>query len=205
MKSQDARQPATSDQLKALVGDVLVEARRQGASSAEASVSVNQGLSVTVRLGEVETVEHTRDKGLALTLFFGQQSGSASTSDLSPAAVRDCVRAAATIARYTAADEFSGLADPDLLARDIPDLDLYHPWNPGVEQAIELSLACEDAARAVDKRITNSEGATVYSYESTGSTLEVRFIDFKSTPDVAERYVQAAAGLATIPVDPTLN
>jgi PmbA protein len=165
--SQQVQAGASAEQLKALVGDVLAEAKRQGASSAEASVSVNQGLSVTVRLGEVETVEHNRDKGLALTLFFGKQSGSASTSDLSPAAVRDCVRAAATIARYTAADEFSGLADPDQLAREIPDLDLYYPWNPSVEQAIELSLACEDAARAVDARITNSEGATVYSYEST--------------------------------------
>ena len=158
---------ASGEQLKALVSDVLAEAKRQGASSAEASVSVNQGLSVTVRLGEVETVEHTRDKGLALTLFFGKQSGSASTSDLSPAAVHDCVRAAATIARYTAADEFSGIADPEQLARDIPDLDLYYPWNPSVEQAIEQSLACEDAARAVDARITNSEGATVYSHEGT--------------------------------------
>ena len=158
---------ASADQLKSLVGDVLAEAKLQGASSAEASVSVNQGLSVTVRLGEVETVEHNRDKGLALTLYFGKQSGSASTSDLSPAAVRECVRAAATIARYTAADEFSGLADPDQLAREFPDLDLYYPWNPSVEQAIELSLACEDAARAVDARITNSEGATVYSHEGT--------------------------------------
>jgi PmbA protein len=158
---------ASSEQLKTLVGEVLAEAKKQGASSAEASVSVNQGLSVTVRLGEVETVEHNRDKGLALTLFFGKQSGSGSTSDLSPAAVRDCVRAAATIARYTAADEFSGLADPDQLAREIPDLDLYYPWNPSVEQAIELSKTCEDAARAADARITNSEGATLYSYEST--------------------------------------
>ena len=157
----------SADTLQSLVKDVLAEARRQGASSAEASVSVNQGLSVTVRLGEVETVEHNRDKGLALTLYFGKQSGSASTSDMSPAAVRDCVRAAATIARYTAADEFSGLADPDQLARELPDLDLNYPWNPSVEQAIELSRTCEDAARAVDPRITNSEGATVYSHQST--------------------------------------
>lgn len=157
---------ASSEQLKSVVSDVLAEAKRQGASSAEVSVSVNQGLSVTVRLGEVETVEHNRDKGLALTLYFGKKSGSASTSDLSPSALRGCVTAAATIARYTAADEFSGLADPDQLAQVIPDLDLYYPWKPSVEQAIELSLDCEDAARAVDKRITNSEGATVYSYES---------------------------------------
>jgi PmbA protein len=154
-----------NEQLKTLVAEVLTEARRQGASSAEASVSVSQGLSVNVRLGEVETVEHNRDKGLAVTVFFGHKSGSASTSDLSPNAVRDCVRAAATIARYTAADEFSGLADPALLARDIPDLDLYYPWNPGVERAIDLARACEDAARAADARITNSEGSSLSSHE----------------------------------------
>jgi PmbA protein len=158
---------ANGEPLKALVADVLAEAKRLGASGAEASASVSQGLSVSVRLGEVETVEHNRDKGLALTLFFGTQSGSASTSDLSPQAVRDCVHAAATIARYTAADEFSGLADPDQLAKNIPDLDLYHPWNPGMEQAIELARACEDAARAADARITNSEGASLSSHEGT--------------------------------------
>ena len=165
LSAQQVKAGASAEQLKALVSDVLAEAKRQGASSAEASVSINHGLSATVRLGEVETVEHNRDKGLALTLFFGKQSGSASTSDFSPTAVRDCVRAAATIARYTAADEFSGLADPEQLAREIPDLDLYHPWNPGVERAIELARACEDAARA-DARITNSEGASVSSHES---------------------------------------
>jgi PmbA protein len=154
----------SADQLKTLVSDVLAEAKRQGASSAEASVSVSHGLSVNVRLGEVETVEHNRDKGLAISVFFGRQSGSASTSDLSAPAVRDCVRAAATIARYTAADEFSGLADPGELAREIPDLDLWHPWNPGVEQAIDLARACEDAARAHDARIRNSEGASVSSH-----------------------------------------
>ena len=166
LSAPQAKAGASAEQLKALVSDILAEAKRQGASSAEASVSINHGLSATVRLGEVETVEHNRDKGLALTLFFGKQSGSASTSDFSPAAMRDCVRAAATIARYTAADEFSGLADPEQLAREIPDLDLYHPWNPGVERAIELARACEDAARAVDARITNSEGASVSSHES---------------------------------------
>jgi len=155
----------SNEQLQTLVSEVLAEAKRQGASSAEASVSVSQGLSVNVRLGEVETVEHNRDKGLAVTLFFGHKSGSASTSDLAPAAVRECVRAAATIARYTAADEFSGLADPEQLARAIPDLDLYYPWNPGMERAIELARTCEDAARATDARISNSEGASLSSHE----------------------------------------
>ena len=163
---RNPQEAPSSEYLKTLVSDVLAEAKRQGASSAEANVSINHGLSATVRLGEVETVEHNRDQGLALTLFFGKKSGSASTSDLSPNALRDCVRAAATIARYTAADEFSGLADPDQLARDLPDLDLYHPWNPGVERAIELAKACEDAARATDACIANSEGASVSSHES---------------------------------------
>lgn len=155
----------STDQLKTLVSEVLAEAKRQGASSAEASLSVSQGLAVNVRLGEVETVEHTRDKGLSVTVFFGTHSGSASTTDLSSAALRECVRAASSIARYTAADEFAGLANPDELAREIPDLDLYHPWNPGVDRAIALARECEDAARAADARIVNSEGASVSTHE----------------------------------------
>ena len=151
--------------LKIYVTDALAEARRLGASGAEANVSVGQGLSVNVRLGEVETVEHTRDQGMAVTVFFGQRSGSASTSDLSPSALRDCVRAAASIARYTAADECAGLADPAELATEFPDLDLYHPWNPGMERSIELARECEDAARAADARITNSEGASLNTHE----------------------------------------
>jgi len=151
--------------LRAVVSDVLAEAKQQGASSAEASSSMSQGLVVNVRLGEVETVEHTRDKGLAITVFFGQKSGSASTSDFSPGAIRDCVRAAATIARYTAADDCAGLADPDQLAREIPDLDLYHPWNPGVDRAIALATECEDAARGADPRIVNSEGASLSTHD----------------------------------------
>jgi PmbA protein len=165
---------ASASHLKTLVSEVLAEAKQQGATSAEASVSVGQGLSVNVRLGEVETVEHNRDRGLALTVFAGQQSGSASTSDLSPAALRECVRAALTIARYTAADPYAGLADPEQLARNIPDLDLHHPWNPSADVAIELARECEDAARAHDPRISNSEGASVYSYENLevyGNTL----------------------------------
>jgi len=153
------------DPLKVYVIDALAEARRLGASGAEANVSVGQGLSVNVRLGEVETVEHTRDQGLAVTVFFGQRSGSASTSDLSPSALRDCVRAAASIARYTAADDCAGLADPGELATEFPDLDLYHPWNPGMERSIELARECEDAARAADSRITNSEGASLNTHE----------------------------------------
>ena len=166
MASVPSRAPdVDTDRLKTLVSDALAEARRLGTSAAEANVSLSRGLAVTVRLGEVETVEHTRDQGLAVTVFVGRQSGSASTSDLSPAAVRDCVRAAASIARFTAADPYSGLADPEDLAKAVPDLDLYHPWNPGTERSIELARECEDAARASDPRITNSEGASLNSHD----------------------------------------
>ena len=151
--------------LATLVEKVLDEARSQGVSAAEADVSVGQGLSVTVRLGEVETVEHNRDKNLGLTVFFGHKSASASTSDFSAAAIRDTVRAACSIAKYTAADECAGLADSKQLAKDPPDLDLHHPWNLSAEVATAMARECEDAARGVDRRIKNSEGATVSSYD----------------------------------------
>lgn len=151
--------------LRDVVAQALADAKQQGASGAEAAISVSQGLSVTVRLGEVETVEHTRDKGLGLTVYFGQRTGSASTTDFSEAAVRETVQAACAIARHTALDDAAGLADPDRLARSIPDLGLYHPWHPGVDGAIELALACEHAARGFDPRIQNSEGASISTHE----------------------------------------
>ena len=143
----------------------LAAARAQGVTAAEAGAHLSQGLSVTVRLGEVETLEHTRDKGLSVTVYFGNRTGSASTTDLSPVAVQEAVRAACTIARYTAQDECAGLADPDRLARVIPALDLLHPWNPGAERAIELARDCEAAALELDERIQNSEGGSVATYE----------------------------------------
>jgi PmbA protein len=151
--------------LQQVVRDLLAEARRQGASAAEAGVSSDQGLSVTVRLGEVETVEHTRDNGLGVTVYFGQHKGSASTSDLSPQAIRETVRAACNIARYTSEDPYAGLADPDLMAREIPPLDLHHPWPVSATEAVEHARACEDAARAHDRRISNSEGATLDTHQ----------------------------------------
>jgi len=119
--------------LQQMVEDLLQEARQQGASAAEAGVSSDVGLAVNVRMGEVETIEHTRDQGLGVTVYFGQRKGTASTTDFSPQAVRDTVRAACNIARYTTDDKFSGLADPELMATDLPDLDLYHPWDIDVE------------------------------------------------------------------------
>jgi PmbA protein len=121
-------------------------------------------------------VEHNRDKSLVLTVFFGRRSGSASTSDFTRAALEDTVRAACSIARYTAEDPHAGLADPDMLATDFPDLDLYAPWDIEVDQAIELAAACEQAARDADERITNSEGATVSTH--TGREVYANSLGF---------------------------
>jgi len=150
--------------LEQIVEDLLAEARRKGASAAEAAASTNAGLETTVRLGEVETVEHTRDNGLGVTVYLGHRKGSASTSDLSPTALRDAVAAACSIASHTQEDPCAGLADPRRMATEIPDLELYHPWALRVEDAIGLAIECEDAARAADKRIVNSEGASVTSH-----------------------------------------
>ncbi|POA96754.1 metalloprotease PmbA [Chromobacterium sinusclupearum] len=149
------------DILNGIADRVLELARQHGASAAEADVSEGIGQTVSVRLSEVETIEYNQDKGVSVTVYLGQKKGHASTSDFSDLALSDTVRAALDIARYTAEDDCAGLADPQLLADDLPDLDLYHPWQLPVEQAIELARRCEDSARAVDARIRNSEGASV--------------------------------------------
>ena len=149
------------------VEDLLHEARQQGADAAEAAVSAQTGLSVTVRLGETETIEHTSDNGLGITVYFGHRKGSANTTDLRPAAIRESVAAACRIARHTSEDPAAGLADPDLLAQDIPDLDLYHPWDLDADEAADIARSCEDAARTTDPRISNSEGATLYTQGSS--------------------------------------
>ncbi len=153
-------------ELKSVVSLVLEEARKRGATQCEADASVQKGLTVTVRLGEVDTIEYQRDRGLGVTVYFGKRKGSASTADLRPQAVRDTVEKACTIARYTAEDACAGLADPEELARDIPDLQLDHPWTLEPGDAVELARACESAGLAVDARVTNSEGATVASQRS---------------------------------------
>jgi PmbA protein len=160
--SNDTRERQT--RLEQIVEDLLAEAKRQGATAAEAAASSNAGLETAIRLGEVETVEHTRDNGLGITVYMGHRKGSASTSDLSSAAVRDAVSAACAIAAHTQEDPCASLADPQRMATQIPDLDLYHPWNLQVEDAIGLAVECEDAARAADARIVNSEGASVTSH-----------------------------------------
>jgi len=153
------------NRLKSLVQTLLDEARQQGATAAEAGLSQESGLSVTARLGEVETIEHHCDQGLGITVYFGQRKGSANTTDLSPASVRETVAAACSIARYTNIDEYAGLPDPEMLATEFPDLDLNHPWPIGAEEAIHLAIECEDAARKIHSDISNSEGATVNTHQ----------------------------------------
>jgi PmbA protein len=163
-----ASQPFSYDKaaLQQLVSDALAYARQRGATAADAEVSEGYGQTVTARQGEVETIEYNRDKGIGVTIYIGKQRGHASSSDFAPQAVRDTVDAALAIARYTAIDDCAGLADPDMLAREFPDLDLLHPWDMPVERAIEMARACEAAGFKVDKRISNSEGATVSTQQS---------------------------------------
>ena len=147
--------------LKEHVEQVLNLARELGATDAEASASFSSGLSVTVRMRDVETLEYHRDQGIGLTVYFGQRKGSASTSDLGNDALEESVRRACGLAKYVAEDDCAGLADADRLARSVPDLDLCHPWSIEPAQAIVLATDCEAAALDSDSRITNSEGATV--------------------------------------------
>lgn len=151
------------EQLKQIAQDILQLTQQAGASSAETEVSFGTGQNVSVRQGETENIEYNRDKGCSVTVYFGQQKGYASTSDLSLQALKDTVEAACNIAKYTAQDAFCGLADVERMATEFPDLSLYHPWSIDVEQALVLAKDCEAAALAVDPRISNSEGASVYS------------------------------------------
>jgi len=153
-------------EIERLAETVLAAAKAGGATAAETEVSQGVGQSVTVRRGEVETIAHNRDKGIGVTVYIGQRRGHASTADFSPEALEAAVAKALAIARYTAEDPAAGLADPDRLARAIPDLDLYDPWPLAVEDAIALGIETEAAALAVDRRLTNTEGATVAWNES---------------------------------------
>ena len=151
-------------QLLDLADQCLTRAHDRGATAAELNLGQSEGLSVTVRRGETETVEYNRDKSLALTVYFGHRSGTASTADFSAGALAETVESACNIARYTEEDTFSGLADPEKLATHFPDLDLYHEWGLGMDAALELAAACEQAALQQDARITNSEGGSLSSH-----------------------------------------
>jgi PmbA protein len=166
----------SDDRLAELARDALKHARSVGASDASCEVSESTGLSVTVRRRKVETIEHTRDKGLAVTVYLGQRRGHASTSDFSTAAIRQAVEAAFNIARFTAEDAAAGLPEPDTLQKTPPELDLFHPWLLDTDEAIRLAQRCEGAAFAVSPQIVNSEGANVYT--SSGHFVLANTRDF---------------------------
>ena len=151
-------------ELEGIVQQVLDAAKSAGATSAEADIGTGNGLSVTVRMGELETIEHQRDKGLSLTVYLGQQKASASTTDFTSQAIADAARAACTIAKNAGADEYAGLIDAKYLAQQIPDLDLFHPWDIEPDEAVELALQCEHEARQLDPRINNSDGSLLNTY-----------------------------------------
>ena len=155
---------ATEQELRGLSETVLKLAKKYGASDAELSLNRGAGLSVEVHKENVDKLEYHRDQGLSLTVYFGQNQGSATTGDISPQAIEDTVKAACNIAKFTGEDEYTGLADADLMAQEFPDLDLYHPWELQAEQAIEIATECEAAGLQFDKRIINSDGASISTY-----------------------------------------
>ena len=159
---------ARLDTLAGIAQGLLERCRARGATQAEVSCSEEAGLSVNVRMGEVETVESTRDRGIAVTVYFGQRKGSASTADLRDSSLDATVEQACAIARYTEDDAAAGLADASLMATDLRDFDTWHPWAIDADRAVDLALACENAGREVDKRVENSDGASVSSNESLG-------------------------------------
>ena len=159
--------------LQQLAEDVLKHAKVKGATACEVDVSEGFGQSVTVRCNEIETIEFNRDKGIGITIYSGQRKGYASTSDFSAQALRETVEAALDIARFTAEDDCAGLADAALMAKDCPDLDLYHPWALSVEAAIETARRCEQAAFDASPLVSNSEGASI-------STQQAHFVSANS-------------------------
>ena len=148
----------------AIIDKTLSRCLQLGASAAEAVVNAGQGLTATARLGEVETVEHQRDKGLGLTVYRGRRKGSASTTDFSGEAIEASVEAACAIAQNASEDDCAGLIEPECLAKEAPDLDLCHPWSLSPQDAIALAVECEAAARQTDRRLSNSDGAAVSTY-----------------------------------------
>lgn len=162
------------EQLKQQVNEILAEAERQGANAAAVNLGVSQGLSVEVRMGGVDTLEFHHNQGVSLTVYVGQRTGSASSTDTSPNSIKETVAAALAIAKHTGEDEANGLAPKELLAQadSLPALDLHHPWALSPEEAITLAQRVEQAGRE-DKRIVNSDGATVtsgFSVRAYGNT-----------------------------------
>jgi PmbA protein len=156
------------EELQETAENVLKLAKKYGASDAELSLNRGAGLSVEIHMGNVDKLEYNRDQGLNLTVYMGKHTGSASTGDLSLQAIEDTVKAACNIAKYTEEDKYAGLADAELMASNIDDLDLYHPWDLSADKAIVVATECENHALEFDPRIINSDGASISTYSGIG-------------------------------------
>lgn len=163
MEDNLERFDADWQRLADVVEDILARAKQSGATQAEVGANIHQGLAATVRLGETETIEFSRDRGVGITVYFGHRKGSASTADLASASIDQALSKACSIARFTEEDPYAGLADAALMAKYLPDLDLWHPWQLNADQAVDMALEMEAAALEHDPLITNSEGATISS------------------------------------------
>lgn len=152
--------------LKAFVEKSIKLAIHKGASAAEASVDGGRGFEIEVRCQEIEKVEYHQSQGFGITVYFGQKKASATTNDFSEKSLEEVVNKACHIAKFLNDDPYVGLAEPALLAREYPDLDLYHPWDISVADAINLAKKCESKAFALDKRITNSESTSLSNVET---------------------------------------
>jgi len=159
----------TQDELREVSENVLKLAKKSGASDAELSLNRGAGLSVEIHMENVDKLEYHRDQGLSVTVYMGQHTGSASSGDLSSKAIEDTVKAACNIAKYTEEDKYTGLADADMMATEIGDLDLYHPWDLEADKAIQIASECEQHALQFDPRIVNSDGASISSYSGVGA------------------------------------
>ncbi|PHS73752.1 MAG: metalloprotease PmbA [Cycloclasticus sp.] len=166
-KSSVQSMECETDRLKNIAADILSEAKKQGADQVETAVSIGNGLSVNARMAEVETIEHHRDQGVGVTVYKGKRKGSASSTDFDTGSIKEMVSAACAIAQHAEEDPFSGLPEQHQLATHFPELSLNHPWGISTEQAIEMAVNCENAARSFDKCITNSEGAGIQTFEGT--------------------------------------
>jgi PmbA protein len=153
--------PESEESLKNIIADTLQLAKQNGATQAEAGLTVSEGMSVSARMRSVETVEYQKDNGLGISVYFGKHKGTASTSSLDLESIRKTVEAACNIAKYTSEDPCTGLADAELMATEFTDLDMYHEWNISSDEAIEMALACEAAALDYDQSISNSDGASI--------------------------------------------
>ena len=138
--------------------------KQQKVSDFELSVGKSSGVSTTVRLSNVETLQYHLDTSFNVSVYIGKNKGQATSVDLSKASLKNAIESACLIAKYTQEDPFNGLAPSERMAWDIPNLDLYYPWNLDAKKSIEIAKECEQIALEQNE-INNSDGAELSSFE----------------------------------------